>query len=251
MIKTVILVAVRLKSNRLNKKALIDLGNKPLLIQLSDRVKKSKLATDLVLCTSTSHEDDQIEKLANENKIKIFRGSENDVMSRFIKVGKELGAKNIVRVTGDNPLTDPEVIDYLINIHNKNKNEYTYCDNIPIGTRSEIIDTNMLSKCYELIQDRNSSEYMTWMLNRPDYFKTEIIKHPNNKISRPELSFTIDYPEDHLCVNEIYKHFQSNLPSLEKIIEWVDLNPNLIHRLKIKENKKKPEDANWKFKKDL
>ena len=247
--KTVILIAVRLNSKRLKKKAILNLYDQPLILKLTERVNKSKLSSDLVWCTSTNKQDDELEVLAQSNNIKIFRGSEEDVMSRFIIVGEKLDAKNIVRVTGDNPLTDPEVIDFLIHTHIKNNAEYTYCNSIPIGTRSEIVDLKMLKRCYQLIQDPESSEYMTWMLNRPDYFKTQKLTYPNSKINRAEISLTVDDKESYFNLQKIYNYFKTNLVSLEKIVEWIDMNPKFLKKLvQIKNQQKNLKNINCKFK---
>ena len=91
-----------------------------------------------------------------------------------------------MRVTGDNPLTDPKMIDKMILNHKKNDSDYTYCDQIPNGTRSEVISTKALEFCLKNIRHPNNSEYMTWMLNRPDIYKVNIIKIRNQKFKIPE-----------------------------------------------------------------
>lgn len=250
--KTVILVAVRLKSKRLKNKAILPLNNKPLIIQLTHRIKKSNKSSDIIWCTSTNKKDDPLESLGKKNKIKVFRGSEKDVMLRFILAAKKYKAKNIVRVTGDNPLTDPKVIDFLIEKHNKNKNDYTCCNSIPNGTRPEVISLHALKKCHKLIQDPNSTEYMTWMLNRPDYFKVGNIIFPQKELNRPNISLTVDTKEDYKSVAKIYTHFKTSLPSLIKIIKWIDTKPNLLRKLtKRKMGKIGKKNINFKFKDDF
>ncbi len=69
--KTIILVAVRLKSKRLKKKALLKFFNKPLIVQLTERLKKSKLFSDIVWCTSKSKVDDKLEIFFKRFKIKV------------------------------------------------------------------------------------------------------------------------------------------------------------------------------------
>lgn len=248
--KNIILVAVRLNSNRLKNKALLNLYDSPLILKLTNRIKKSKLSSDIIWCTSTNKSDDKLEEVALANNINIYRGSELDVMSRFIGVSEKFNADNIVRVTGDNPLTDPEIIDFLIDKHINNHLEYTYCSSIPIGTRSEVISTEMLKKCHRLLIDKNSSEYMTWMLNRPDHFKVGSFVYPNKKLNRPEISFSIDEKDDYEAVNTIFNHYQNTVPSLENIINFVDENPILLSKLVNKKNKKKKNKINVKFKTD-
>ena len=171
-------------------------------------------------------------------------------MSRFIDVSEKYNADNIVRVTGDNPLTDPEIIDFLIDKHINNNLEYTYCSSTPIGTRSEVISSTMLKKCHCLLIDKNSSEYMTWMLNRPDHFKVGNFIYPNEKLNRPEISFSIDEKDDYEAVNKIFKHYQNTVPSLEEIINFVDQNPILLSKLVNKKNNKKIDNVNVQFKTD-
>ena len=137
--ENLILIAVRLKSKRLKKKALLPLNNVPLIVILTERLKRAKKANKVIWCTTINSEDDELEYQANKYGVYCYRGSELDVLSRFIEVAEKFKSKNIVRVTGDNPLTDPEIIDYLLQKHDESLAEYTYCDNIPVGSRSEII----------------------------------------------------------------------------------------------------------------
>lgn len=247
--KAIILVAVRLKSKRLKNKALLNLFGKPLIVQLTQRLKKSKLSSDIVWCTSKKKVDDKLEILAKKINVKIYRGDAKDVMKRFILAAKKYRANNIVRVTGDNPLTDPQIIDFMIKSHLKSKKDYTSCNSIPFGVRSEVISLKILEKCHSMLADPNSSEYMTWMLNRPDYFKTNELTHPNSKINRPEISLTVDYPQEYKNVNEIYNFYKGKIPSLQKVIQWLDKNKKLLKRLKKKRTVKKPKNINIKFKK--
>ena len=112
--KAIVLIAVRLNTKRLKKKALLNLYDKPLISSLTDRLKQSKLVSKIVWCTSKEQVDDKLETLAKKTKVRIFRGPSKDVMLRFILAAQKYKAKTVVRVTGDNPLTDPEIIDFLI-----------------------------------------------------------------------------------------------------------------------------------------
>ena len=100
-----------------------------------------------------------------------------------------------------------------------------------------------------MLEDPNSSEYMTWMLNRPEYFNTNELTHPNPKLNRPEISLTVDYPQDYKNVSEIYNFFEGKVPSLLKIIHWLNKNEKLLKKLKKKRTEKKPKNINIKFKK--
>ena len=225
---TLILVAVRLKSSRLPKKAILGLSGQPLIYRLHERLEISNLCYGIVWCTSRSKQDDPLEKLANQHEIDIYRGSELDVMSRFIEVAEMFNATTIVRVTGDNPLTDPEMMDYMIDQHCRNGSEYTYTEDLPIGTRPEIIDVSMLNRIYSELKDPASSEYMTYMLNRPDKVKTLCVGSIRLIARRPELRLTVDTNEDLELMRKIYHHFDGSPPNLSDVITWLDTRPDLL-----------------------
>tara|TARA_B100001093_G_C26813297_1_gene1008498 strand:- start:1372 stop:2133 length:762 start_codon:yes stop_codon:yes gene_type:complete len=241
--KIVILIAVRLKSVRLKEKAMLNLFDKPLILKLVDRMKQSKLARDVILCTSTNSHDDQIEILAKKNNIEIFRGDELDVMSRFITVGIKKKARIIIRVTGDNPLTDFELMDQMIYDHIENNAEYTFTESVPHGTRSEVINLDTLIRCHDLIQDKSATEFMTWMLNRPDYFRVNNYVSDNN-INRPDISLTVDTKNDYKLVSQIFNHFKGKPPNLKKIIEYYD---SMSERYKRKISDKHLIDSKYKI----
>ena len=94
--------------------------------------------------------------------------------------------------------------------HIKNKSDYTYCDKIPNGTRSEVISTKALKFCIKNIKYPNNSEYMTWMLNRPDIYKVNNFKIRDKKLIYPNFNFTVDNKIEYLNILRIFKHFKSN-----------------------------------------
>ena len=226
--KVLALVAVRLKSTRLPIKAMADLEGEPLIIRLTERVLQAKIPADLIWCTSTHSQDDPLEQLASERGIACFRGSELDVMHRFIQVADQEKAATVVRVTGDNPLTDPIMMDFMIEAHLKERAEYTYTKDLPMGTRSEIIDVEMLNRCHKLLQDPDASEYMTWMLNRPKHFRTLHVPAPNQETRRPGISLTVDTRSDLSVMRAIYENYKGKPPDLRHIISWLDMNPELL-----------------------
>ena len=246
--KVLILIAVRLKSKRLKNKALLNLYDEPLIIKLTKRLKKAKLCSSIIWCTSKFKTDDRLAILAKKNGIEIFRNDPLDVMKRFILAAVKYKAQNIVRVTGDNPLTDPKVIDYMIQNHLKKKLDYTSCNEIPFGARSEVIRVNALKRCHKMLADPKSSEYMTWMLNKPKFFKVKNLKCLNKNIKRPEISLTVDYLQDFQNLKTIYNNYKGNVPSLDILIKWIDSQKKLLSKLKKKRKVKKPKNINVDFK---
>ena len=224
---TYVFVAVRMKSSRLPLKALADIHGKPLIQRLVDRLSETIPLDRIVLCTSEHPQDDAIQQFACENEINCFRGDELDVMGRFLSAAQVYSAKTIVRVTGDNPLTDPYMLTEMLKQHSYNGAEYTYSEDLPLGTRPEIIDVEALRRVHEQVSNSDYSEYMTLMLKRPDKLRNLKARVHNKNLIRPELSVTVDNERDINLVRQIYRHFGDDLPSLVEIIHWLDSVPEL------------------------
>ena len=246
-----IFIAVRMKSTRLPTKALLDICGLPLVVRLFQRLEEIFKKEDLVVCTSTNPQDDELEDISKENGIKCFRGSELDVMGRFIKAAQKFDTKTIARVTGDNPLTDPKILEKMVSYHINQQSEYTYTDDLPAGVNAEIIDIDALKRIHKEISDPNSTEYMTYVLKRPDKLIVKEYKVENLSLRKPEISLTVDNESDIQLIRRIYKTFNGKLPDLSKIIEWLDTQPkkNVVFVRK-QDNLQSIPGTNFSFKSD-
>jgi len=121
--KIVAIIQARVGSSRFPGKVLKKIGNKTLLEILVNRIKKVKNLDDIIIATSTNPKDKKIEELAEKLSVKCYRGSEENVLERYVEASKLISADIIVRVTADNPLTDPQEIDNLILSHINQKND--------------------------------------------------------------------------------------------------------------------------------
>jgi len=226
-----ICIAVRMKSSRLKKKALKNIAGKPLIERLLDRLISEFSKTSICLCTSDHPDDNALVEIAKKYEIPYIAGHQLDVMQRFIIAGEQYDATNIVRVTGDNPLTDPMMIKKLLEFHKTSQAEYSYCEDIPIGARSEVVSLNALKRIYGQLSNPNSSEYMTYMLNRPDKLSVKNLQLKDSESYEPKLSLTVDTMEDFEFVESIYEHFKSSTASLEDIVNFCRSHSNYQNRL--------------------
>lgn len=220
-----------MKSSRLKGKAMLDLNGRPLIQRLIDRLANSFHKNLLCLCTSTHDDDKILIDLARKNGIDFIAGDELDVMSRFLQVISKYEPSHLVRVTGDNPLTDPDLMKDMISDQIRLGSEYTFCDLTPTGSRSEIISADCLQRIYKELSDPSSSEYMTYMLKRPDKLKVNRFVPENKSIVEPNLSFTVDTKEDFEFMTDIYNYFNSSNMKLDAIIEFCRKHPSYSSRL--------------------
>jgi len=216
-------VIVRLKSQRLAKKALADLAGKPMLLQMIDRLRTSKTITDIVLCTSTNDEDKPLLSLAKEWGVEAYAGSELDVLSRMIHVADSLKADAAIRATGDNPFTDAANIDRLVNHHFATGSEYTRTNHLPLGVTAEVLDPKMMHKLHSIMPDPNQTEYMSFFSFNPDVFHCEVL-YPEQELDRPFYSLTVDYPEELELARRIYTALapKGPVPPLRDVVALLD-----------------------------
>lgn len=221
--KVVACVIVRMKSTRLPLKALLEISGCSMLEQLVRRLRTSKYITDIVICTST-HEDDQIllEK-AEEFGVHSYAGHERDVLSRLMDVAEIYDADMVLRITGDNPFTDAENIDRMVEHHIETSADYTRTNRLPLGVTAEVMSTGMLPKLRDIIPDLNQSGYLSFFSFNPDVFHCEVLE-PLPGQDRPYYSLTIDYPEDLELARTLYSKCGKNgeVPSLQVIINELD-----------------------------
>lgn len=205
MSKTIACIIARTVSTRLPLKVLRDVKVKKTMIEfLIDRLKTVKSINSIYLCTSSEDVDDILEDIAIRNNIKIYRGSANQVTERLIAVGEIEKADNIIRITGDNPLTAIEYIDKQVNFLDKNNLDYVRLVNVPIGATSEVMNFEALKKCHAQI-DPNVSEYLMLFMFEPKNFKCGIIEI--NEKDTSEYSMTVDTKNDLERTKLLLKHF--------------------------------------------
>lgn len=233
--KVAILIAVRMKSKRLPGKALLDIEDKKAIEHLFDRLKLSKTAQNIIVCTSTNPQDNVLAEIAKKNGLKFFQGSEDNVLDRFLQAAAIVQAEVIVRVTGDNILVDPEYLDKMVLYHIENKADYTRTDSLPSGVKCEVMQVAALQKIQRLAEAPENTEYLTWFFTKnPEFFKIAIMPIPP-KLARPTFRLTMDEPADYELLKIIFKNFYQKG---QKMFFWKDIVDFLDNNFKLLEMNK-------------
>ncbi|HEY5600914.1 MAG TPA: glycosyltransferase family protein [Patescibacteria group bacterium] len=212
--KTVVaIIQARMGSTRLPGKSMKKILGKPMLWHIVQRVKKTKHIDKVVVATSTSSKDDKIVKFCKQNKIDYFRGSENNVLSRFYETATKFNAGVIVRITADCPLIDPAIIDQTIKKYLTGKYDYVSVatgagvanknvKRYPDGLDCEVFSYKILESAYFNAKSNDEKEHVTLHIwKRPKKFNLLSIK-PSEDYSK--LRFTVDHPSDLKFIKEIY-----------------------------------------------
>jgi spore coat polysaccharide biosynthesis protein SpsF len=205
--KIAAIVQARMGSTRLPGKTMADICGKPLLEHVIERVKHSKLISEIIVATTDKKKDDKIVELCKKLGIKCYKGSENNVLDRYYQCVKEFRADIIVRITADNPFVDPEVTDKIIKVFLGDGN-FDYVSNTvkptyPEGINAEVFTFSALAKAWKEAKKPTDKEHVTpYMWNNPEVFKIQNIE---NDIDLSYMRWTLDTKEDMNFIKEIYK----------------------------------------------
>jgi spore coat polysaccharide biosynthesis protein SpsF len=201
-------------------------------LRLIERLKMAKTIDEIVICTSTHPDDAILVDLAQQWGVKALIGSEDDVLSRLILAANLYKADAVIRVTGDNVLTDPKTIDQMV-VHHINKNaDYTRTNGLPLGVTAEIMSATMLPRLHQIMPDPNLSEYMMLYAFDPEHFHCEVFDAPA-EVSRPHYSLTVDTPADLELIRHLYAELSTSDggPTIRDVVALLDKNPNLLHAI--------------------
>lgn len=226
------IIQARMGSARLPGKVLMNIGKKPVLHWVIERVKRAKLIDKVIVATSNKEKDDVIEKLCKKLGTGCFRGSEEDVLARFYEAAKVQKADIIVRITADAPFVDPLIIDKIIKIHFKNKNDYTANDtenSYSRGMDVEVFNFESLEKANFNAKKTYQREHITpFIYEHPEIFKIEISK-AEGILKRPRFRLCVDTKEDLQLIRKIYKALSESKEEINiyNIIQLLDSNPKL------------------------
>jgi len=212
VMKSAIFIAVRMKSTRLPKKAILKIKGKTVIEHLIDRLKTAKLPDLIVLCTSTHPDDKILVDIAEKNNIEYFRGNEEDKLGRFLGAAKKYNVDFIVSVDGDDIFCDPEFIDKTIETFIRTQADYITCKDLPLGAASHGIKVDALKKICE-IKDETDTEVYGGYFTEIGLFRVEYLDVEDHELRHPEIRMTLDYPEDY----KFFKAVFDELYNLEKV----------------------------------
>lgn len=243
-----IIIQARLASTRLPKKILKPFGESNLLLFLIKRLENS-LNIPIVVATSTSNSDDELCDFLRENNIKYFRGSETDVLQRFIDTANEFKFDSIIRVCSDSPLIDIQLLKDLIQKWDKSKLDYlsyslegkptVLCH---FGVFAEFTSLSALKKINNLFDNEYYREHVTYgIYNNLDVFNIELIELLDDFKEYSNIRLTVDTLDDYNNLLHIY-----NMLSDFKTISFLDLAKRIVMDEDLVKNMKLNIDNNIK-----
>ena len=209
--KIVAIVQARMGSTRLPNKVMKPIFSIPMIELLLTRLAKAKEVTQIVVATSTDERNLPLVKHVQKLGYACEQGSENDVLDRYLQVAKAHQADVIVRITGDCPVVDPELVDEVIRQFKfANVDYFSNIDppTFPDGLDIEVFTFDALEKASKETHDSFDREHVTPYLRRPGIYKTKSMQHSENLSS---LRWTVDELSDFDVIEKVFQYFHPKL----------------------------------------
>ena len=234
----VLILQARMGSKRLPGKSMMDLAGEPLVGRILERVKRCTRLDDIVLAIPDTEQDRPLEVLADRYYVKVFAGSENDLVDRYYQAALTSKADVIVRIPADNTTPQPEEIDRIIDHHLSLKRP-GFSSNLsviddsgyPDGIGAEVFDFSLLRDAHETVTDPFKREHVH--LNFYNYETGKAVDSKWCPISsvqcpqayrRPDLILDVNTKEQYDFMVKLYDalYFKNPHFDITDIISWYD-----------------------------
>ena len=227
--KVVALVQARMGSTRLPNKVMKLIRGVPMIELLLVRLAMAKRVDQIVLATSTDERNlPLVEHVQNLGYV-CMRGSENDVLQRYLDAATQVDADVLVRITGDCPLVDPVLVDRAIDEFLSQSLDYlsnTSPATFPDGLDIEIFTIGALKRAALESEDPFDHEHVTPYLRKPGLFKTSAMR---NDEDLSNLRWTVDEPTDFEVISNVFQHFAPDVQfSWEQVLDLQSTQPTLF-----------------------
>jgi len=226
--KIIAIIQARMGSSRLPGKVLKPLGNVDVLTYNIERCRAIKGIDEVIVATSTLSQDDSIVTWCEEHQVAYFRGSEGDVLDRYVQCAKFYKPDYVMRVTSDCPFVDYEMASEMVELMIKERKDIVFIKGqLPRGLAVEIISYEALLHINEVGQEPRHREHVT-------YYAYEFIEEftyatydvPENR-NVPNLRITLDTKEDLIMITEVVKYFNYPLVSSVDVIKFLKEHPEI------------------------
>ncbi|MGE3953909.1 MAG: NTP transferase domain-containing protein [Parachlamydiales bacterium] len=223
------IIQARMGSRRLPGKVLREVGGEPLLGHMLSRVAKARSLDGYGVATTDRESDDPVAAFCEERGVPCYRGSEKDVLKRYVGAAEHFGAEAIVRLTADCPLIDPLILDQVATYFQAHDFDYvsnTQDRSYPRGMDVEVFSRAALEQAAEEAVDPYDREHVTsYLYNKQGRFR----------VGRLEMRLTVDHEADLELIGRLLGKLEGRDYRLADIVsllqthpEWVSINGHLI-----------------------
>jgi spore coat polysaccharide biosynthesis protein SpsF len=221
--KTVAIIQARMSSTRLPGKVLKIVEGRTILDRMVERVRRAKTVDETIVATTVDPSDDAIVEVCEKIKVPVFRGNLQDVLDRYYQAARQYQADVVIRLTGDCPLIDPDLIDEVVRKLQTEKVDFV-CNRLPppmtrtypIGLDVEACTFQALERAWKEATEKHEREHvLPYLYEVPGRFKVIQLDYVEDL---GKLRWTLDTPEDLQLLQAIYHHFDGR-----NDFSWLDV----------------------------
>ena len=223
------IIQARMGSSRLPGKIMKKInGDTPMLKFQLDQLQFSKNIDQIIIATTTLEPDNLIVDFCKKNNLECFRGESKDVLDRYYKCAKKFNFPIIVRITSDNPLIDPTIVDHVISRFIDSDYDYmsTEVKKSPLGFAVEVFTFKSIKKAWEEAKLPSEHEHVTpYFYNNPDKFKIESVSQEKDL---SHIRCTVDTEYDFKLIEKIILKIETRPIHLDHILDLFSKDTNLL-----------------------
>ena len=226
----VAIIQARMGSTRLPGKSLMPLGGKLVIDHLVHRTQAVASVDLVMVATTSSRKDDPLAAHLEGQGVPVFRGPEDDVLKRYAEAARWVGADAVVRLTGDDPLKDPKVIERVVQAFTESSNSLDYVSNChpptyPEGQDTEIVSWVALEAAdHEAVDDYEREHVTPHFYRNPDRFCCHNISSP---VDLSELRWTLDTEADLAFFQRVFELLDDPMAGMESVISLLSAHPDI------------------------
>lgn len=228
------LIPIRLRSERLPNKALLEICGRPVCYHLFDRVCASKFIekpSDVIVCTTTEESDAPLIQAVEEYGCSVFRGDQFDIVSRFAAAMELHGLDYVIQADGDDPLSATEYMDITMDyLLSHPKIDIVTVAKLPIGCATKSFSKLAMNKVLDSYLSRENDTGFIYYFTKTGICEHHEIECTNPNHQHAAARLTLDYPADLQLFRAILgkKNNSDKIVSHEEIIEIVKANKELL-----------------------
>ncbi len=222
-------IQARTGSSRLPGKVLLELAGRPVLGWMVRAARAAETLDEVVVATSALPGDDVVADLAASLGAVVVRGSEDDVLSRFVLAADRTDAKAVVRLTADCPMADPRLIDQVVSAWRIDPTQdyvaTTLIRTLPRGLDVELVTRSALAVADAEATDFHRTHVTSYLYAGPRQFRTLglVVQPPAN-----DLRVTLDTPADARLLAAMADHLGDRPPHWYEVVDLLRNSPELV-----------------------
>ncbi len=220
-------------SSRLPGKVLMPLAGIAVIDHVLARLESAQAFQAIAVATSDHQRDDVLARHVTSLGVAVIRGSEDDVLSRYLLAAAELEATHVMRITADCPLVDPLLLQHMVKVLEADADTWDLVTNArirsyPRGLDAELVRTDALQKAACSPDDQDREHVTRYIYRHPGEFRIRDIVDP---VDRSHLRWTLDEPADYRLLSTLFDgHFSGTAiagegPSTADVLAMLHQHP--------------------------